>query len=305
MLKKSTQNCIIDWVVEEKFKGVLEHNSDINNIHSVNLSKVKQKKSLLLLIRVLKKVRHFGVYDKVIDAQGLLKSAIIAKLLQSKVIYGFDKKSIRESWASFFYQKKITISYNENTIRRNIDVICNPLNISVSDADILAKKKFLFFTNSFIPKQKEYIIFIVNSTWESKNYPMEKFVEIADALKITCFITWCNKAEKQKAIIMCQKSNYIYSLPKLNTNDLKSVISNAKLLIGNDTGPSHMAWALNVAAITIFGPTPISRIYQTPYNKAIASTSKIIHRKLNKQDFSIRDIVATDIIHIAKQLLQK
>ena len=71
-------------------------------------------------------------------------------------------------------------------------------------------------------------------------------------------------------------------------DDLKYVVSKATLLIGNDTGPSHMSWALNIPSILLFGPTPIERMFQTVSNKALKSNSKINHMKLDKKDFSIK-----------------
>jgi heptosyltransferase-1 len=64
-----------------------------------------------------------------------------------------------------------------------------------------------------------------------------------------------------------------------------------------------MAWGLNVPSITIFGPTPINRVYVTSINKVIKSSSKIDHYKLNKNDFSICEIKASEIVDIAKELL--
>jgi heptosyltransferase-1 len=64
-----------------------------------------------------------------------------------------------------------------------------------------------------------------------------------------------------------------------------------------------MAWAMNVPSITIFGPTPTNRVHETKINKVIASDSKVNHYKLNKQDFSIRDISANKIIKMARELL--
>ena len=75
------------------------------------------------------------------------------------------------------------------------------------------------------------------------------------------------------------------------------------MLIGNDTGPTHMAWGLNIPSITIFGPTPINRVYQTPINRVIKSDSEVDHYNLDKNDFSICDIKSDDIIKMARELL--
>ena len=92
-------------------------------------------------------------------------------------------------------------------------------------------------------------------------------------------------------------------MPKLKLDDLKLVISNASLLIGNDTGPSHMSWASNIPSIVLFGPTPVERMLQTDLNKALHSNSKVNHMKLDKQDFSIKEINVNEIVKIAKNLL--
>jgi heptosyltransferase-1 len=75
-------------------------------------------------------------------------------------------------------------------------------------------------------------------------------------------------------------------------------------LIGNDTGPTHMAWALNIPSITLFGPTPINRVYQTPINRVLKSNSKVDHFNLDKSDYSIKEIAVSDIVKISKELLK-
>ena len=84
----------------------------------------------------------------------------------------------------------------------------------------------------------------------------------------------------------------------------KGIIDGEDLLIGNDTGPTHMAWGLNVPSITLFGPTPVSRVYQTDINKVLKSPSIVNPFKLNKQDFSIQEIAEQDVIQLAELLLR-
>jgi heptosyltransferase-1 len=75
------------------------------------------------------------------------------------------------------------------------------------------------------------------------------------------------------------------------------------LIIGNDTGPTHMAWGLNRPCITLFGPTPVSRVYLTDSNKVLKSTSLVNPFKLNKNDFSIAEIEESVVIKLAESLL--
>ena len=151
--------------------------------------------------------------------------------------------------------------------------------------------------------QCSYVVFVIGSTWQSRNYPKEKFLQVAQDIKKSCIVVWGSEQEKEKAEWMSSESDYIQLMPKLSLDDLKSVISHASLLIGNDTGPSHMSWALNIPSIILFGPTPIERSFQTPINTVLFSSSKINHYKLNKNDFSIKEIKVSDIVKIAKELL--
>jgi len=302
-IKKYYPDSVIDWIVEKRFKGILENNPHINQIHCVNLNKVKYNKSLKLLFTEVFKVNKFGNYDVVVDLQGLIKSAIITKFISSRKKVGFDKNSIREGIASFFYNQKVAIGYDQNTIKRYVKLISEALRIKITSDDIINKELYLFYkSNLFIP-QTPYIVFVIGSTWESRKYPKEKYVQVANILKKNCIVVWGNEKEKKSAEWMVSESNYIQIMPELSLDDLKHIISHASLLIGNDTGPSHMAWALNRPSITLFGPTPVERAFQTPTNKVLSSNSKINHYKLDKNDFSIKEIKVNDIVKIAKELL--
>ena len=307
-IKKSNPNIQIDWIVEKQFKQILENNPNIDNILTINLKALK--KNRLGIFKEIKKIKTYAKnnYDLVIDAQGLLKSAITAKLL-GKNQAGFSKESIRESFASYFYNQKIEIAYDANTIERNVKVISQPLAIEISSEMIINKEPFLFYKDEdkvieeYLSKEKKNIIFVIGSTWESRNYPKEKFIEVANHLKENILISWGSEEERNRAKWIEENSKYAKALPKIDLNTLKALIAKSDLLIGNDTGPTHMAWGLNIPSITIFGPTPINRVYQTPINKTIKSKSTVNHYKLDKNDFSITKIPSHRVILMAKGLL--
>ncbi len=307
-IKKNYPNILIDWFVEESFSQVLENNPHINNIYSINLKLIKKNK--LEIFNQIKLIKNYSKnnYDLVIDAQGLIKSAIVSRLLGHSVA-GFDKNSVREKSASLFYNKKVSIPYDKNTIDRNVKVLSSPLGFEITSKMILDKEPFLFYKDEnpiiydYLDKDRKNIVFVIGSTWESRNYPKEKFLKIANELKENCVVVWGSENEKEKALWLENNSKFIKTLPKIDLNSLKALISKSVLLIGNDTGPTHMAWALNIPSITIFGPTPINRIYQTTINKIVKSNSKVNHFKLDKNDFTIREIDENIIIEEAKNLL--
>jgi heptosyltransferase-1 len=192
-LKAHVENLYIDWIVEERFAGLLEYNPDINAILTVNLKGLKRNK--LAIFKQYQNLKHYAEnhYDLVIDAQGLIKSAITSRLIGKRVA-GFDADSCREKTASRFYDVKINCPYEANTIDRIAKVLAQPLGFAITPEQIMAKKPFLFFKdanpkiNNFLVKDKKNIILVIGSTWPSRNYPPEKFVVVADALKQNCLV---------------------------------------------------------------------------------------------------------------------
>ena len=183
------------------------------------------------------------------------------------------------------------------------------MGFEITKNDILNKEPFLFFKNEdkiiydYLDTSKKNVLFVIGASWASKIYSKEKFAKIIDNLDENCLLTWGNEEEKQNALFI-EKISKAKVLPKLDLNSLKAIVSKVDLVIGNDTGPTHMAWALNVASITIFGNTPGYRnTYQTSINKIIESKSLVNPFKLDKNDFSINEIDEKEIVKIAKELL--
>ncbi|MCT7601154.1 lipopolysaccharide heptosyltransferase I [Aliarcobacter butzleri] len=307
-IKKQYPNLKIDWFVESAFAGVLENNPDINEIIKLDLKSIKKdKKEIINQIKLIKKYKT-NSYDLVIDAQGLIKSAIVSFFL-GKSRVGFSKNSTREKLASFFYTKKVDIAYDKNAIERNVKVLSQALNFEITKDDILNKKPFLFYKNEneviyeYLSKDKKNVLFVIGASWPSKMYSKEKFAKIINNLDENCLITWGNEAEKDIADFIANISK-AKVLPKLDLNSLKAIMSKVDLVIGNDTGPTHMAWALNIPSITLFGNTPGYRnTYITNTNKIIESKSIVNPFKLDRNDFSIKEIDENEIINTAKGLL--
>ena len=307
-IKKQYPNLQIDWFVESAFAPILENNPDINEIIKLDLKSIKKdKKEIINQIKLIKKYKT-NSYDLVIDAQGLIKSAIVSFFL-GKSRVGFSKNSTREKLASFFYTKKVDIAYDKNAIERNVKVLSQALNFEIAKDNILNKKPFLFYKNEneviyeYLSKDKKNVLFVIGASWPSKMYSKEKFAKIINNLDENCLITWGNEAEKDIANFIANISK-AKVLPKLDLNSLKAIMSKVDLVIGNDTGPTHMAWALNIPSITLFGNTPGYRnTYITNTNKIIESKSIVNPFKLDRNDFSIKEIDENEIINTAKGLL--
>ena len=302
-IKEEFPEAQVDWITEEVFAPILKDHPLLSNLHTVNLKKLKKNRKFSDLKATISKLKSLDKYDIVIDMQGLIKSAIVSKII-SKSSHGFDKNSTRETLASLFYSSTSTIPYESNVVVRNTFVVADALNFKITDKMILNKEAIFPITKNFeLLKDKKNIAFVIGASWPSKIYPKEKVAKICDELQEQCYIIWGNEEEKQSAEWICKNSKYASLAPKLSLDELVSFISRMNLLIGNDTGPTHMAWAQNIPSITLLGPTTTRMIYETPKNIGIKSPSSVDILHINKDDFSIKDIPYQDVIKKSKELL--
>ena len=293
-IKLQYPNATLDWFCEEAFAPILEDHPFLDTIHTINLKKIKKQKSFSLLISLVKKLKALVPYDIVIDLQGLVKSALISRIL-GKNRFGFDKKSIREPFASKFYNHRCSISYAENSIWRTATLINFALNMNISKKMITNKNITLAIGDrkeSIDPfVKKPNIVFVIGSSQAYKNYPIEKINKTLELFPYRVLLIWGSIAEYKDAKQLAKSSKNAIVAPKLTLQELKQLISNCELVIGNDTGPTHLAWAFNRPSITLFGATPAQKmIWETPINIALESKSNVNPLKINKQDFSIAEI---------------
>jgi len=308
IIKKYNPEILIDWVVEDSYKELLEFHPDINKVFTVRIRKAKKKKSLNILFKELKKIRRLDSYDLVIDMQGLIKSAFISKLIPSNKTLGFDKNSIREKAASIFYDKSFNIKYDENIVNRNVKLIKLALDLPFDLNEINTKLPFLFsihrYTIQELSKTKKNILLIPGASNNSKRYPAESFARIVHSLDANFLVLWGNADEESIANEIQYSSPSVHICPKLSIAKLVFLISQVDLVIGSDTGPTHFAWALNIPSITLFGSTPGYRnTYETEINKIIESETKVDPYNLNRNDFSIKTIQVNEVVKIANYLL--
>jgi len=304
-IKKHYPTARIEWITEEAFAPLVQQLPDVDVVRVMPIKRIKKERSLSLLNQSIRQLKALGEYDVIIDMQGLLKSAITARLI-GKNVHGYSKKSARESLAASFYASTSEVPYSENIIKRNIKVVSDALNFTVTDQEILDKKPTLPIGNKpkFIKTFKEKIVTIVaGASWESKKYPKEQLVEICNALDVRIILTWGNQEEFHEAVWLAERAHRAIVAPELNLVTLSHLIAHSDLIIGSDTGPTHMAWALNRPSITLFGPTTSRMMYETPINIALKSPSEVDLNNINKQDFSIKEISVESIVKHAEALL--
>ena len=293
-IKKHYPNAHITWLVDTRFASLLKDHPLIDELVVLPL-----KQSFKQSYKILKTL---GKFDKVIDLQGLFKSAVVAKII-GKQTYGFSRESVKEKIAARLYRHKFKIDYNENIIIRNLALVAFALNFSFEASEIL--EKVPCFEASEIYKNesgKKRVLIAAFASEESKIY--NKFKDVIRLLD-GCEIYLCYGSESEKtraeAIISGTSAKL---LEKLSIKEMISFIASCDLVIGNDSGLTHLAWAMNRPSITLFGNRPSHRnAYITDKNLVIDMGKQIDARSIDKNDFCIREIFPETVANFAKRLL--
>ena len=307
-IKQFNNDILIDWVVEEDYKELLEHHPEINKVHVINLKRSKKKLSLRLILNNLRRLRKLKVYDLVIDMQGLMKSAILSRVIPSRVTIGFNRVSAREGLASIFYTKTFNIGYERNIIERNFELIKLTLGLPFNLKEIKDKMPFMFssraYQNIVLSSSRKNILIIPGASHSTKLYPVNKISKLTKLLDANIIIIWGNQSEKKIAEEIKALNSDVNLTDQLSIDQLIFLISQVDLVIGPDTGPTHLAWASNIPSITLFGSTPGYRnTLASKKNQIIESKSKVNPLKIDKKDYSIQDIKVEEIFKVASSLL--
>ena len=257
--QKAISSLSIDWVVEENFAEIPRWHSAVNRVIPIALRRWRKSPFSIQTINEWKNYRTLlqdENYDAVIDAQGLIKSALFATRFAQGVKHGYDRQSIREPLASFFYDKKYTISYQQHAVERIRQLFALSLGYELSQVqgDYGIARHFLHQTS-----EKNYVVFIHSTTRADKHWKESEWQKLIE--KITALsdceirLPWGNELEKARAERLAQVDSKVIVLPKLTLTELAEQLANAQAVVSVDTGLAHLTAALDKPNITLYGST--------------------------------------------------
>ena len=249
-----------DWLVEESFAEIPAWHPAVRNIIPVAIR--RWRKGIVKTVfngefKRFKQQLQAQYYDVVIDAQGLLKSAALTYLAQGNS-YGLDKLSAREPLAARFYQYPQNIARDQHAVERVRQLFAQSLGY---DHHALPVNYNLNISTQAAEGNSRSILFLHGTTWESKHWPEQYWLELAHQLSAQGYkilLPWGNDKEYQRALTIQQQCNdkqQISVLDKMNLNQLAKKIAASDAVIAVDTGLAHLAAALDKPTIALYGPT--------------------------------------------------
>jgi heptosyltransferase-1 len=249
-----------DWAVDEAFADIPVWHSHVEQVFPVNLrrwrSDLKSGSGRSEIKEILSTLRERR-YDAIVDLQGEFKSAFVARLARGKRL-GYDGASAREWGAHLVYREKASIAKGAHSMSRMRQLLSQTLGYSYDKEIIDYGIRRERLPSSPIAINRPYVVFVHSTSWQSKNWPEQywrKLSERVASVGLTVVLPWGSDAERERARRIANDDARAIVLPKLSISEKAAIINGAAATVGLDTGLSHIAAALGVPSITLYGAT--------------------------------------------------
>jgi heptosyltransferase-1 len=248
----------IAWVVNARWKPLLEGNSDLNDIITLPNSSVSA------FFGCGKRLRENN-YTCVIDAQGLYKSALLSKFAQVKQRIGYSFSAAREGGASFFYTQRVK-PIKKHIVDMNLELAAAAgATIEQARFPMTIPSDAQSSVNQFLSSMKisRYAVLSPGGGWLSKLWPPDRYGELALKLWETHglrIIINCGPGESALAeIVAATASSALPIIVQYKIPEMMALLFGAELVVAGDSGPLHLANALGTPVVGLYGPTSPDR----------------------------------------------
>ncbi|WP_421724380.1 lipopolysaccharide heptosyltransferase I [Bauldia sp.] len=270
----------IDWLVDESFAPFVALHPAVTTVHSLAQRRLRARPTnwprlvgeSARLGRALRRRR----YDHVVDMQGLMKSALPA-LLAGRGVAGLDAASARESAASRLYARRIGVPRAMHAVERSRRLLATAVGYPVPAGQGRYGLSVSKGGAQRFGVEAPYAVAIHSASWETKLWPERNWRALLTEMTAggrAVVLPWGSPNEMARAQRLAVDIAGVHVLPEVLSGDaLTSVIAGADLAVGLDSGLMHLAAALDVPGVWMFGPTDPG--LTGPYGRAqtvIAST---------------------------------
>ncbi len=251
-LKRERPGAQLHWVVEEQYVELARMHPGVDRIIPVAIRRWRRfGAGAGREARAARRALRSQAYDAVVDAQGLLKSVLVARQAHGP-LYGFGWRTARDPLASLFYQRKV--------------------NFAASTHKIARYRGLMGFANGYAPDQgidygltappappwapaAPYVVLLHSTARAAKLWDEASWVAVAQALEaqgIACVLPFGNDAEAARARRIAAKAPSAMVAPRIDFVEAGGLLAHARAVIGLDTGFTHLAAAFNTPVVGVF-----------------------------------------------------
>ena len=286
-IKENYPNCTLDWLVDSRFEYVAKMCEDVDNIISIPFKAWKRNITTLpskyLDFRSSLKNKN---YDLIIESHGLIKPAIFSKTLFKGDVYGLSTKSANDGiFASCFYKKKFIVNRDNIALIRFRELAAKALNYKVNYNLPKVKVK----TNPSNLNLLNYVLFLHGTSKDEKKLSLDEWTQIAylilEKTDLNIALSYSTSQEYNFCQNLISKVNNkrLILIEKQKFSSFADIVKNATMIVGVDTGFTHLANILNKKLIAIYN-------YSNPNHVGILETENSICLDLRENDNKINTI---------------
>ena len=322
-LREAFPHAMIGWLIEERWAELLctpgsprrgprsPQRPLVDWVHTVKLT--GWRKSLFTLptlqqiATVWNDVRN-ARYDVAIDLQGAIRSAVLARWSKAPVVYGAAEP--RESPSSLWYTRRV-VTGGVHVIDQNLSVaeVVAQKKLKMPHVELPLDAEVELRTSQFLSGLglSNFAILNPGAGWGAKRWPAERYGEVARRLAENGVRSLINygPGEEDLAEETAAGSGGAARPTRGSLTELIALTRRARLFIGGDTGPMHLAAALGVPVVAIFGPTDPARNgpYGTRSIVLRSPSSATTHARRPQPDEGMLEIGTDSVVAAARNLL--
>ena len=299
-IASSIPGITIDWLVEQRHRPVLD-------LFAVPVTPIEigTGGSWLAMRSVVGGLRR-ARYDVALDFQGLIKSAVLARLSGARRVVGFIRSALREPMAGMMYTEQVDPGPAAHVIDKNM-ALARALVPEVVAAGLQPR------VDSQARVEPPTVVLNPGAGWSNKQWPPERFGQLAAAIRqthgLSSVVTWGPGEEPLARGVVDTSAGAATAAPATSLADLMTLLRRAALVVSGDTGPIHLAAVAGTPIVGIYGPTdprrngPWSPLDETVsrFNECECHHKRRCHRATRCLD----DIAVDDVLRAVDARLRK
>jgi heptosyltransferase-1 len=257
----------ISWVVEGRSSEILEDNPILDRLIEVDTKALRRglmSGETLRAPRQQLRLLRASAFDLALDFQGLLKSALAARLSRAQRVYGFARDALREPASRFLVHQTVPIPAGLHVIRKNLALVESAIGIPVPNdsADFefpIAISRAHELEAEEAAGQNPFVILNPGGGWPTKLWSADKFGALADQLwnryGLHSLVTYGPGEAGLADMVLSASSSGKTRSVCLSLKGFFALAKRAQIYVGGDTGPTHLAVAAGTPVVGLFGPT--------------------------------------------------
>jgi len=298
----------LDWVVDPRYVELLELVEGLDRcipFDPRDLVRGVQAWSALGRLRG-------AHYDAVIDLQGLLKSAVLARLVGARQTIGFPASHLREPQARFFYTDTQDPGRATHVIEKSLGLL-RALDVQPTAARFPIRVPETELAAGIAARlgSEGYVLLNPGAAWPNKRWPPARFGTVAKAIRhehgLRSVVMWGPGEESLATSVVAASEGAAEASPQTRIIDVVAIARGARLMVSGDTGPLHVAGAVGTPLVALFGPTLPERNGPWASNDVtlsrVATCSCFYERRCKNAERCIDDITVDEVVQAVRRRL--